>query len=88
MGQASSASISPTSFLGWSWRAAVLAAHGDQAIYKDPATGQNVQLSNQYSHAWASTTGNTNGYILTDSATYNPNGQAGSASWTRMQPQN
>ena len=57
---------------------------GDQAIYKDPSTGQNVQLSNQYAHAWASTTGNTNEYILTDSASYNPNGQAGRSGWTQL----
>jgi hypothetical protein len=58
---------------------------GDQAIYKDPSTGQNVQMSNQYGHAWASTTGNTNEYILTDSSSFNPNGQVGSGSWTQMQ---
>jgi hypothetical protein len=58
---------------------------GDQAIYKDPATGQRVQMSSQYDHAWASATGNTNEYILTDSPSYNPNGQAGSGSWTQMQ---
>jgi hypothetical protein len=61
---------------------------GDQAIYTDPTTGHSVQMSNQYSHAWASTTGNTNEYILTDSPTYNPNGQAGSAGWTQMTQQN
>jgi|CZKF01.1.fsa_nt_gi hypothetical protein len=61
---------------------------GDQAIYSNPTTGQSVQMSNQYSHAWASTTGNTNEYILTDSPSYNPNGQAGSASWTQMTQQN
>jgi len=60
---------------------------GDQAIYKDPSTGQNVQLSSQYNHVWASTTGNTSDYILTDSPSYNPNGQAGSAGWTEMQMQ-
>ncbi|MEO6965107.1 MAG: hypothetical protein ABI076_04320, partial [Acidobacteriaceae bacterium] len=58
---------------------------GDQAIYSDPATGQRVQMSNQYGHAWASTTGNTNEYILTDSPSYDPNGHAGSGSWTQMQ---
>jgi hypothetical protein len=60
---------------------------GDQAIYKDPSSGQNVQLSSQYGHVWASTTGNTNDYILTDSPSYNPNGQAGSAGWTQMELQ-
>ncbi len=58
---------------------------GDQAIYSDPTTGQRVQLSNQYGHAWANTTGNTNEYILTDSPSYNPNGHAGSGTWTEMQ---
>ena len=59
----------------------------DQAIYKDPSTGQRVQMSNQYSHAWASTTGNTNEYILTDSPSFNPNGQVGSGSWKQLQPE-
>lgn len=58
---------------------------GDQAMYHDPSTGQNVQLSSQYGHVWASNTGNTNEYILTDSPSYNPNGQVGSGSWTQMQ---
>ena len=59
---------------------------GDQAIYHDPASGQNVQMSSQYGHVWASNTGNTDSYILTDSPSFNPNGQAGSAGWTEMQP--
>lgn len=58
---------------------------GDQAIYKDPSTGQRVQMSSGYDHVWASTTGNTNDYIMTDSASYDPNGHAGSAGWTQMQ---
>ncbi len=58
---------------------------GDQAIYTDPATGQRVQMSNQYNHAWASTTGNSNEYILTDSSSFDPNGHTGSGSWTQMQ---
>ena len=58
---------------------------GDQAIYKDPSTGQRVQMSSGSDHVWASTTGNTNDYILTDSASYDPNGHAGSAAWTQMQ---
>jgi hypothetical protein len=60
---------------------------GDQAIYKDPSTGQRVQMSSSYGHVWASTTGNTNDYILTDSPSYDPNGHAGSASWSEMQIQ-
>jgi hypothetical protein len=61
---------------------------GDQAVYSDPATGQRVQMSNQYSHAWASTIGDTNEYILTDSPSFNPNGQVGSGSWTQLRPEN
>ena len=57
---------------------------GDQALYKDP-NGGTVQLPSGSTHAWASQTGNTNEYILTDSASYNPNGHAGSAGWTAMQ---
>ncbi len=56
---------------------------GDQAIYKDPGTGDRVQMSSQYSHAWAN--GASNEYILTDSPSYNPNGHVGSGSWTPMQ---
>jgi hypothetical protein len=58
---------------------------GDQALYHDPTSGQNVQLSSSYDHVWASSTGNNNSYILTDSPSYNPNGQADSGSWTQMQ---
>ena len=55
---------------------------GDQAIYKDPSTGARVQMSSQYSHAYANTTGNTTEYILTDSPSYNPG-----ANWTQLQQQ-
>ena len=58
---------------------------GDQAIYKDPTTGQRVQMSSGYDHVWASTTGNTNDYVMTDSASYDPNGHVGSGRWTQMQ---
>ena len=58
---------------------------GDQAIYKDPTTGQRVQMSSGYDHVWASTTGNTNDYIMTDSASFDPNGKAGSSGWKQMQ---
>jgi hypothetical protein len=58
---------------------------GDQAIYKDPTSGEKVQMSSQYGHVWASSTGNTSDFIMTDSPSYNPNGQAGSASWTQME---
>jgi hypothetical protein len=58
---------------------------GDQAQYHDPTTGGIVQLPSGSNHAWASQTGNTSEYILTDSASFNPNGQVGSANWTQMQ---
>jgi hypothetical protein len=58
---------------------------GDQAIYKDPSTGQRTQMSNQYDHVWASTTGNTSDYIMTDSPSFDPNGKVGSSGWTQLQ---
>jgi hypothetical protein len=58
---------------------------GDQAIYKDPSTGQRVQMSSGYDHVWASSTGNSNEYIMTDSASYDPNGQVGSSGWKQME---
>jgi hypothetical protein len=58
---------------------------GDQAIYKDPSTGQRVQMSSGYDHVWASSTGSTNDYIMTDSASYDPNGRVGSSGWSQMQ---
>lgn len=58
---------------------------GDQAVYKDPSTGQRVQMSSQYSHVWASTTGNTSDYVMTDSPSFDPNGKMGSSGWTQMQ---
>jgi hypothetical protein len=58
---------------------------GDQALYHDPTTGGTVQLPSGSNHAWASQTGNTNEYILTDSSSFNPNGNVGSGSWTQMQ---
>ena len=60
---------------------------GDEAVYKNPSTGERVQLSSAYGHAWASTTGNGNDYVLTDSPSYDPNGQLGSGSWTQLQPE-
>lgn len=60
---------------------------GDQAIYKDPSTGQRLQMSSGYDHVWASSTGNTDDFILTNSASYDPNGRAGSSGWTQMQLQ-
>jgi hypothetical protein len=58
---------------------------GDQAIYKNPATGERVQMSSAYGHAWASS--GSNDYVLTDSASYDPNGKLGSGGWTELQPE-
>jgi hypothetical protein len=58
---------------------------GDRTEYSNPATGEHVQLPSQYGHAWASSTGNTNDYIVTDSPSFNPNGNVGNGSWTEMQ---
>jgi hypothetical protein len=60
---------------------------GDQAQYRDPSTGHNVILPSGSDHVWASSTGNSNEYILTDSASYNPNGRVGSSGWSEMQVQ-
>ena len=60
---------------------------GDQAQYRDPSTGHSVILPSGADHVWASRTGNSNEYILTDSASYNPNGQVGSSGWSEMQMQ-
>ena len=57
---------------------------GDQAIYKNPSTGERVQMSSNYGHAWASSGGSTD-YVLTDSASYDPNGKLGGGSWTELQ---
>jgi hypothetical protein len=38
--------------------------------YRDPFTGRQVELPNQFNHAWANNLGE---YIVTDSSSYNPN---------------
>jgi hypothetical protein len=58
---------------------------GDQAVYKNPSTGERVQMSSSNGHAWASTTGNGTDYVLTDSPAYDPNGKLGSGGWTELQ---
>lgn len=57
---------------------------GDQAQYRDPQSGGIVQLPSVSSHVWSSQTGNNNEYLLTDSPSFNPNGQVGSSGWTEM----
>jgi hypothetical protein len=49
--------------------------------YRNPNTGETVELSNQYAHAWAS----GNDYLLTDSANFNPN-TALRGNWTELTP--
>ncbi len=49
--------------------------------YRNPATGETVELSNQYGHAWA---GNNDEYVLSDSANFDPN-VALRGNWTRLE---
>ncbi len=51
--------------------------------YRNPATGETVELSNEYGRAWAN---GRNEYILSDSATFNPNVALHSGSWTELEP--
>lgn len=50
--------------------------------YRNPATGETVDLSNQYGHAWA---GPNNEYIVTDSTNFDPNVSL-HGNWTRLEP--
>jgi hypothetical protein len=50
--------------------------------YRNPATGEMVQLDNQYGHAWASGNGE---YVLSDSPGFNPNSVL-RGNWTELQP--
>ena len=50
--------------------------------FHDPRTGEDVKLSNQYAHAWASGNGE---YVMSDSAGFNP-GQVLQGNWTELQP--
>lgn len=50
--------------------------------YRNPATGEQVQLSNQYGRAWCN--GNDE-YVLSDQPGFNPN-QALRGNWTELQP--
>jgi hypothetical protein len=53
----------------------------DVESYRDPNTGQQVELSNQYGHAWSNGAGE---YILSDSPNFNPNAHV-NGSWTQME---
>ncbi len=59
----------------------------DQAIrgvqtFRNPNTGDTVELSNEYAHAWA---GGGNQYVLSDREDFNPNAALG-GSWTALEP--
>jgi hypothetical protein len=53
----------------------------DVETYRDPNSGERVELSNQYGHAWSNGAGE---YILSDSPNFNPNAHV-NGSWTQMQ---
>ena len=49
--------------------------------FRNPNTGDTVELSNQYGHAWAGPDGT---YVVTDSASFNPNSSL-QGNWTRLE---
>ena len=58
----------------------------DRQDFKNPATGQTIEASNEYNHQWLSSDGST--LIQTQDHTFDPNGQVypGSQSWTELVP--
>lgn len=50
--------------------------------FRNPGTGEDVKLSNEYAHAWASGNGE---YVLSDTPGFNP-GQVLKGNWTELQP--
>jgi hypothetical protein len=50
--------------------------------FRDPATGNTMELSNQFDHAWLN---GSNEYIMSDDPNFNPNGQL-SGNWNQLQP--
>jgi hypothetical protein len=50
--------------------------------YRNPSTGETFELSNRYAHAWIN---GANEYLLTDSASFNPNTTL-SGHWTEAMP--
>lgn len=50
--------------------------------FKNPSTGENVTLSNEYAHAWANGSGE---YVMSDTPGFNP-AQVLRGSWTELQP--
>ena len=60
---------------------------GDQAVYRDPATGGRFQMTSTYGHVWGSTTGNNTDFIFSDSPSLDPNGRVGNGTWREYQPE-
>jgi hypothetical protein len=58
---------------------------GDQALFKDPNTGQQIQANSSYNHQWMSGDGQT--LLQTNDHAYDPNGRVGSQAWTELEPQ-
>jgi hypothetical protein len=50
--------------------------------FRDPSTGNTMELSNQYDHAWLN---GSNEYIMSDDPNFNPNSQL-NGSWNQLQP--
>ena len=50
--------------------------------FRNPSTGEDVKLSNQYPHAWANGSGE---YVMSDTPGFNP-AQVLHGSWTELQP--
>lgn len=50
--------------------------------FRDPATGNTVELSNLYDHAWNN---GTDHYVMSDDPNFNPNGQV-NGNWSELQP--
>jgi hypothetical protein len=49
--------------------------------FRDPATGNTMELSSQYDHAWLN---GSNEYVMSDDPNFNPNSQL-SGSWNQLQ---
>jgi hypothetical protein len=66
--------------------ASVSAMQADQNIrnvqtFRDPTTGNTMELSNLYDHAWLN---GSNQYVMSDDPNFNPNGNL-SGSWNQLQ---
>ena len=67
----------------------VSAARADQNIrnvqtFRDPTTGNTMELSNLYDHAWLN---GSNQYVMSDDPNFNPNGNL-SGNWSQLQAVN